>query len=181
MPHYVRSQDAPDTELFCFAVKHDYPSTLDGDATDRPDTGFSPISRWLAWAVDYDDFVSNPDAVGYIARCQIPRGTIADKCYARVDTLFAAAGGAADIDIGDETDPNGWGDAFNWTAAALFFDTSAAYNTGDASAGVSGPQLYAAGDTIDIIWQNATAPTAGYVILFLRCISYHEIANAEWN
>lgn len=182
MPHYVRSEYAPDTELFCFSVKHDYPSTQDGDAIDRPDTGFSPISRWLAWAVDFDDFVSNPDAVGYIARCQIPRGTIGMQCFARVDTAFAAAGGAADIDIGDGTVTDGWMNGNDWQNTGLHRDANAVYNdlTSDAAAGATGYQLYATGDTLDILWKNATAPTAGYAIVFLRTVSYHEPANTEW-
>lgn len=180
--HYVRVEHAPDTELFCFAVKHDYPSTIDGDATDRPDTGFSPISRWLAWAVDFDDFVSNPDAVGYIARLQIPRGTIGIQCFARVDTAFAAAGGAADIDIGDGAQTDGWMDGEDWQNTGLHRDADALYNNyaSDAAAGATGFQLYAAGDTLDILWKNATAPTAGYAIVFLNTVSYHEVADAEW-
>jgi hypothetical protein len=180
--HYVSSELAPDTELFCFAVKHDYTCTIDGDATSTPDSGFSPISRWLAWAVDYDDFVSNPDAVGYIARCQVPRGAIVDKCYIRVDTAFAHATPAASMTVGDGNDPDGFWPAAAGTfaSAGLKYDDDAPYNTGDASAGVSGPQYYSSGDTVDVIWPNATAPTAGYLVLFIRTISYNEAANAEW-
>lgn len=179
--HYVSSELAPDTELFCFAVKHDYTCTIDGDAATTPDSGFSPISRWLAWAVDYDDFVSNPDAVGYIARLQIPRGTIGMQCFARLDTAFSATG-KADIDIGDGNVSDGWMDGANWGTAGLFRDANAVYNNlaTDPNAGVAGWQQYAAGDTLDILWKNATAPVAGYVIVFLRTVSYNEAANAEW-
>jgi hypothetical protein len=182
-PTYARSSDASDTVLFTFRVVHDYRATIDGDITDSPMTGKSPISRWLAWAVDYDDFVSNPDAIGYVARCQIPRGTIAMEFFARIDTAFAHATPGADIDIGDGNDPDGWGDSDDWTSAnTIVRDANAAYNNqaSDPSAGVAGWQYYRTGDTLDIKWNNATAPTAGKAVVFLKCVSYNEAPNAEW-
>ena len=182
-PIYVRSHDAPDTVLMTFRVVHDARAQIDGDQSDSPLTGASPISRWLAWAVDYDDFVSNPNAVGYIARCQIPRGTIALECLARVDTGFTDAGVAADIDIGDENDTDGWGDSDDWSSAnTIHADKSAAYNNpaSDPAAGTAGYQYYRTGDTLDILWKNATAPTAGYAVVFLKTISYNEASGAEW-
>lgn len=183
-PIYVRSKEAPDTVLFTFRVVHDYRGIIEGDITDSPLTGKSPISRWLAWAVDYDDFVSHPDQVGYVARCQIPRGTIAIQCVTRVDTAFLAATPGADIDIGDGNDPNGWADSLDWSTSAgvIMADANAAYNdpTSDPAAGSAGIQYYSTGDTLDVNWNNATAPTAGRAIVFLKCISYHEELNTEW-
>jgi len=168
-----------------FRVVHDYRAILDGDLTDSvQSTGKSPISRWLAWAIEHDEFVSDPDKIGYVARCQIPRGTIALRVMTRVDTAFLAATPGADIDIGDDNIANGWADSLDWSTAAgvIMADQDAVYNdpTTDPNAGVAGAQYYETGDTIDINWNNATAPTAGKAIVFLLCISYHEDLNAEW-
>jgi len=183
-PIYVRSHDAPDTVLMTFRVVHDARATIDGDITDSDLTGASPISRWLAWAVDYDDFVSDPDKVGYHARCQIPRGTIAIQCVTRVDTIFTAETPAKDIDIGDDNVANGWADSLDcFTAATVIMaDADAVYNdpTSDPSAGATGIQYYPTGDTLDINWNHATAPAAGRALVFLKCISYHEDINEEW-
>lgn len=179
---YARSNDIENTTYMTFRVIHsDRGGSDDAAGIVDTDSGKSPVARWLTWALDYDDFVSNPTgATGYVAKCQVPRGTIALKLLARLEEVFAGAG-KTDIDIGDGDNTDGWADAFNWgTTTGLYYDENAAYNTGDASAGVAGPQYYSGADTIDVLWGNATAPTQGKVVIFLEVISYHEDVGAEW-
>lgn len=181
---YVSSRQAPDTVLMTFRVIHGQRAVIDGDPADDPETGRSPVSRWLAWAFDYDDFISNPDEVGYHCKLIIPRGTIAVECAARVDLAFLAATPGADIDIGDDLVVNGWADSLDWSTAASVVtrDADAVYNNfaTDPTKGTAGWQYYEEGDTLDVNWNNATAPTAGRAIVFLKCISYHEDIGAEW-
>lgn len=176
---YVSSRSAPDTVLMTFRVVHGQRAVIDGDAADDAETGRSPISRWLAWAFDYDDFVSNPDGVGYMVRLIIPRGTIGMQVFARVDTAF---NGTVAIDIGDGNDTDGWADDFSFENTGIHRDANAAYNNlaTDPTAGTAGWQYYSSGDTLDVWWRNATAPAAGQAIVFMRTVSYHEDANAEW-
>lgn len=181
---YARSNDIENTTYMTFRVIHsDRGGSDDAAGTVDADSGKSPVARWLTWALDHDDFVSNPTgATGHMAKCQVPRGTIALKLLARLDEVFDDEAEADDIDIGDGNDTDGWADSLNWITdgVGLYYDADAAYNTGDASAGVSGPQYYSGADTIDVLWKNATAPTQGKVVIFLQVISYHENVGAEW-
>ncbi|NIV30469.1 MAG: hypothetical protein GWN58_13520, partial [Anaerolineae bacterium] len=61
----------------------------------------------------------------------MPRGTIGMQLFARVDTAFAAAGAAADIDIGDENDTDGWMDGEDFTGTGVHRDADTAYNDYD--------------------------------------------------
>jgi len=180
---YVSSRDAPDTALMTFRVVHGQRAVIDGDVTGDAETGRSPVSRWLAWAFDYDDFVSSPGTTRGICKLIIPRGTIALEVLARVDTAWEDATIAADVDIGDGSQVNGWADSLDWsTAGVITADMDALYNDYDAdpSAGATGYQYYEDGDTLDVNWNSVTLPTAGRAIVFMKCISYHEDLNAEW-
>lgn len=182
---YVSSRSTgPDTVLMQFKVVRDQRAVIDGDVGDAQDTGRSPISRWIAWALDYDDFISYPGTTTCIARLQIPRGTIGMKVLTRVETAWTNATIAADIDLGDALQPTGWGDSDDWsTAGVVISDCDAVYNdyeNADPAKGATSYQYYVSGDTLDVIWNSVTAPTAGRSIVFLKCISYHEDLNAEW-
>ncbi len=178
---YARSRDNPNTQYFQFKPVREAKGGLNSESLVDADTGESPISRWLAFEFDYDDFVSNPDAVGNVVRCQVPLNSIVMEALVRVDEVFVGTG-HDDIDIGDGNDTAGWADAFDFSATGIYRDANAAYNdpTSDPSDGTAGYQFYDSGDTIDILFKNATAPTAGKAILFLRTISYHEDLEAEW-
>jgi hypothetical protein len=172
---YVRSQKAPDTFYQSFKAvrsQRDAP----GDLTVRDeDTGRSPVSRWLSWAFDYADFVSNTTGyTGHWVLCQVPRGTMALRAVARVDVAFVGTGNN-DIDIGDGNDLDGWLDGADFSSTGLKTVTKGAYNWITAGTGV----FYADGDQIEVGFKNATAPTAGEAILFVECISYHEDLSAE--
>lgn len=179
---YVSSREAPDTVLMQFRVARDQRATIDGDQGDAPDTGRSPISRWLAWAFDYDDFISNPGTTRCIARLQIPRGTIGMQVFARVEIAWTDATVAADVDIGDGNVVNGWADSVDWsTVGVITRDADAVYNNlaTDPTQGTEGWQYYVNGDTLDVNWNSVTLPTAGRAIVFMRCVSYHEDLDAE--
>lgn len=175
---YARKQSAPDTWYETFkAVKHSSRDGLNSASTVDNDTGQSPISRWLAYALDYSDFASNPAATGYIARCQIPRGTIALRCAVRVDVLFdGSASTEADVDIGDGNNSAGWIDSADFSGTGLVVGPSGAYQWDTDGTGA----FYEDGDTLDISHKSTTAPTAGEAVIFLEVISYHEDLSAEW-
>jgi len=179
---YARSKDAPDTVYMHFKVIHSARATIDGDLDNDVDIGKSPVARYLTYALSFEDFVSRPAAVGWRARCLVPRGSIIDGCFVRVDVGFLANAPAIAIDIGDENDPNGWGDNMDFTGAGILQeDVSAAYMAyADPNPGVAGRQYYPDGMPIDVIWPNAVAPTQGEALVFLRTVSYHEVLGAEW-
>jgi hypothetical protein len=179
---YIRESNAPDTQFVSFRPVREQKAGLGADGAVDDVTGKSVISRWFGFAVDHDDFVSNPDATGYIAKCPIPRGTTVIEVAARVDTAFEAAGPAGDIDIGDGNDSDGWADGLDFSSSAILRDADAAYNdpTADPSDGSAGWQWYEDGDTLDVLWKNGTAPTAGEAVIMFKTFSYHEAAGAEW-
>jgi len=172
VPH-ARSEDHPSTEYFQFEPKREQKAGLNSGSEVDANPGFSPIGRWLAFAFDYDDFASNPDLSGYKATVQVPRDTIALRAYARIDEAFD---NASSVNIGDDSDPNGWANAIDITGTGLKFDPDAAYMPN----GTTGAKYYEDGDTIDIETGTGTAPTQGKGILFVEVISYHEDAEAEW-
>jgi hypothetical protein len=175
---YVRKTDAPDTYLETFkAVKHSSRDGLGSGAITDNDTGKSPISRWLSFAFQYSDFVSNDTgATGHKVKCQIPRGTMALLAVARVDTAFVGTGNN-DIDVGDGSTTDGWMNGMDFSSTGLKVDPDGAYQI-TKSDGTGA--FYPDGDTVDVLFKNATAPTAGEAILFLQVISYHEDLSREW-
>lgn len=172
IPH-VRSKDHPSTLYLQFEPKREMKEGLNSEGTVDLNPGFSPISRWLTAAFDYDDFTSNPDATGYEVKAQLPSGSIALRVLARVDEVFDNVTTPA---IGDDDDPNGWNEAAALDSTGLKIDPNAAFMPG----GATGGKYYEDGDTIDIQTNNATAPTQGMGVLFVEVISYHEAAEAEW-
>lgn len=178
---YARKRDNPDTQYFQFKPVREAKGGLNSASAVDADTGESPISRWLAFEFDHEDFISNPDQVGNIVRCQLPINSIVMECVVRVDEIFAGTG-HDDIDIGDGNDTDGWADGLDFSATGVYRDADAAYNdpTSDPTDGSAGYQFYDSGDTVDVLFKNATAPTAGEAILFLKIISYHEELSAEW-
>jgi hypothetical protein len=179
--NYARKSKQPDTQYFQFKDVREAKAGLNSGATYDADTGASPVARWLAFAFDYDDFVSNPDATGYVVRCQLPMYTIVMEALVRVDTAWTADG-KDDIDIGDGNAAAGWADGIDFTSTGIQADRDAVYNDYDADPadGSAGYQFYDTGDTIDVLWKNAVAPAAGEAILFLKTLSYHEALSAEW-
>lgn len=181
MANYARKSKQPDTQYFQFKDVREAKAGLNSSSAIDADTGASPVTRWLTFTFDYDDFVSNPDATGHIVRCQLPLYTIVQEAFARVDTAFSDTGGD-DIDVGDGNDPDGWADALDFSSTGIKRDADAAFNNQavdpvDTSAGW---QFYDSADTIDVLFKNATAPTVGEAILFLKTISYNEALSAEW-
>jgi hypothetical protein len=172
IPH-ARKNDHPATLYLQFEPKRDQKEGLNSAATTDPNPGFSPVTRWLCFAFDYADFASNPDLTGYKATVLMPRDTIALRAVVRVDTAFD---NASSVNVGDDTDPNGWANALDLESTGAKFDPDAAYQPGGTTGGV----YYADGDTVDIETATGTAPTAGQGLLFIEVISYHEDANAEW-
>jgi len=141
-----------------------------------PDSGYSPMTRWLAKAFDYSDFVSSPQGrTGHVAQLPIPRGSIVLRCVTRVDTAFVGTGNT-DIDIGDPDDQDGWADGISFATTGVKIDGDADYNWHADGTGV----FYDTGGTVQVLFQNATAPTAGEAIVFLEIISYHEDLSKEW-
>lgn len=172
----VYKSNAPDTAYSEFKIQREQRHGKNSGSAYDPDSGYSPVSRWLAKAFTYDDFVSHPTgSTGHVAQLQIPRGTIALRCVARVDTLFADTGADA-IDIGDGNDLDGWGVELDFSSTGVKYDPDAVYNP-DGSTGFA---YYENGDTIEVHFKNATAPTAGQAIVFVEVISYHEDLNEEW-
>ncbi len=180
MARYARSSKAPDTQYFQFKIIREQKGG-EVDGVYDHDIGYSPISRWLAFVLDYEDFISNPNATGHMIQCQIPVGTIIKDCIVRVDKIFSSTG-SDDIDIGDTDQTDGWADGLDFTSTGLKHDTNAAYTDKDADPNpdVAGMQLYMDGDTVDVLFKNGTPPVAGRAILFLETISYHEKYEAEW-
>lgn len=174
---YARKSRAPDTQYFGFKpVKHSSRDGLNSASTVDADTGYSPISRWLAYAFDYADFTSNDQgATGHEVDCLLPVQSIVMRVVARVDTAFVGTGNN-DIDIGDDVDADGWGDGLDFSTTGAKYDPDAAFN----SAGATGFKHYATLDSIDVHFKNATAPTAGAAILFVEVISYHEAYEEEF-
>jgi len=178
----VFKSNAPPTAYSEFEIQREQRHGYNSGATYDPDSGYSPVSRWLAKAFDYSDFVSNPSgAEGYVMQAQVPRGTIMLQCLVRVDTLFA--GGEPDnVDVGTGGTPganpgDAWGDGLDFTSTGVKYDPDADNNPG----GTVGFAYYENGDTVDVYWWNGTdPPTAGQAILFMKLISYHEDLNAEW-
>lgn len=171
----ARAHRDPNTHFFTFKpVKHSNRDGLYGDDPVDADTGMSPLSRWLTWSFAHSDFESNPETVGYMVRAMTPPNTLALRLVARVDTGFVGTGND-DIDVGDANDPDGWGDGLDFSTTGGKSDPDAVYNP----AGTTGIVFYETPDTIDVLFKNATAPTAGAAKIFLEVISYHESLNEE--
>lgn len=180
---FARKSAAPDTTYVTFKQvfgQREY--TVDG--VDDADTGKSPISRWLAYAIDYSDFVSSATGTPVEATCLIPRGTLIIDCYVRVDTAFAGGTSTA-VDVGDSNDADGWAVNLDLTTATTTTsiwerDPDAAYTNkaSDVAQGTSGAQFYRDGGVVRVTM--ASFPTAGEMILFLETISYHEDQSKEW-
>lgn len=177
----VYKSSAPPTAYSEFEIQREQRHGQNSGSTHDPDSGYSPVSRWISKAFTYEDFTSNSSgATGHMVQMQIPRGTVMLRCVARVDTLFADTG-ADDIDIGTGGSPgsgpgDAWGDGLDFSSTGVKYDPDADNNPG----GSTGFAYYENGDTIDVYWQNATAPTAGQAIVFMEVISYHEDLNKEW-
>lgn len=168
-----RSEKGADTQYFSFKIVRDQRSGLGTGAVVAEDVGYSPITRWLAYAVNYDDAVSG---AAITARAGIPAGTIVlEGGLVRVDQAW----GALTLNIGDGTDADGWGVGVDIsTAGVLLWDRDAAYNTGDPVAGTSGPQYYQNGG--ELILTFSANPAAGRAVVFLKTLSYNEPLGGEW-
>jgi hypothetical protein len=189
--YHVRQKRAPDTEYMTFKTIHSARSVvMDGDLSTDADIGYSPVSRWLGFAIQYSDITSNDAGDAQIINLSIPRGTLLMDCYVRVDTAWTSEG-AADIDIGDSNIVNGYADALDWSAAvgttpvwhrdadAVYIDIDAA----DIVQGTTGAQYYPNGGTVLVTFNTAfvaTVPTAGRAVVFLKTISYNEPQGSEW-
>ena len=175
----VYQSKAPDTAYSEFAGKREQKVGLNAAGSYDVNSGYSPTSRWLPYAFQYSDFVSNVDAPGCsICRFPIARYTLVTRAAVRVDTAFDNAS-ACDIGTGGTPDAppgDGWGEDLNLESPGIFYDPNSDYNPG----GSDGMQIYTSGDTIDILTDDNTPPTAGQGILFLEVISYNEVYNEEW-
>jgi hypothetical protein len=175
----VRKSKKDPTQYAAFEIKREQVEGLTGEGTKSAYTGRSPLTRWIARAFDYDDFVSNVDATGWVVKNPLPPNSLVLRAIMRVETAFEASGPAADVDVGHGGTPganpgDGWGDGLDLTSTGAVCDPDSDFNP----AGANGPRFYDE-DTVDVYWQNATAPTAGEAILFLEVISYHEDLGEE--
>lgn len=170
----ARNEDHPSTQYLQFEPKREMREGLNSASATDVNPGFSPISRWMMVAFDYDDFASNPDVVdSYKASFIVPTDTIALRCVLRIDEAFD---NASDVNVGDDSTADGWMDGMDLESTGGKFDPDGDYQPG----GSTGGCYYEDGDTIDIETASGTAPTAGKGLLALEVISYHEDAEAEW-
>ena len=187
---HVRQERAPDTEYMTFKRVHSARSvTMDGDLSTDTDLGYSPVTRWFSYAIQYSDIESNSAGDAHVINLSIPRGTLLKDCYVRVDTAWTSEG-ADDIDIGDSNIANGFADALNWSASVgttpvWHHDTSVAYllATNDIAQATTGAQYYPNGGAVVVTFNTAftsSVPTAGRAIVFLETISYNEPQGSEW-
>ena len=184
---FARGNAASNTAYFMFQNLKSVRSGLGSGAEVDANTGKSPITRWIACALSWDDAVSNADDNTLLEfHIRVPEGSIILDCMLRLDEEFDGTD-TNDVDIGDSDDADGYADGLDLTTSAatvaiLMRDASAAYieRTTDAVKGTSGPQYYPAGGRIIVgIATNTTAMTQGEAVLFLRTISYCEPALAE--
>lgn len=183
-PH-ARGERAPGTKYMTFQQVYSKRSTYMGDAVTDVDTGASPVTRWLTYALSYADFASNSGGTADVLNCLVPRGSMVFDSFLRLDTAFAG-NGAADVDIGDSNQANGYQDGLDLstdpsTTPLWFRDANALYidKTSDITAGSAGAQYYVDGGAV-VVKISTAPPTAGYAILFLATISYCEPQNSEW-
>jgi hypothetical protein len=190
MAHHVRQNRAPDTSYMTFRQIHSRRSVAQhGDLVTDSDIGESPVTRWIAYAIDYDDITSNAAADAHVINLTVPRGTVVRDAMVRVDLAWTSES-ADDVDIGDSNDPDGYADGLNLstsvgTTPVWHRDASAAYinKASDISAGVSGAQYYVSGGAVVVTFKTAfvsSPPTAGRAIVFLEVISYNEPQSSEW-
>jgi hypothetical protein len=168
-----------------FKKVHSKRAVLDGDATTEVDSGASPITRWLAYAFDYADRVSNSGETAWIINCLVPRGSLIMDAMVRLDQAFDGTA-ANSVEIGDANQASGYAAAIDLTqdpgttpiwirdANAVYVDT-----TNDISAGSTGAQYYKEGGVV-IVVLSTTVPTQGRALLFLETPSYNEPQNSEW-
>lgn len=182
---FARKVRATDTHYMQFKKVHSKRATLDGDAVTDVDTGASPVTRWLAFAFDYADRVSNSEGTSWVVNCLVPRGSIITDCMVRIDRVFDGTT-ANSVEIGDSNQASGWAANLDFTAdpgtTPLWYrDADAVYTdkTNDISAGATGAQYYEEGGVV-VILLCTTVPTTGRGILFLATISYNEPQNSEW-
>lgn len=184
---FARSKKETNTTYLQFQPLKSIRSGLGSGEDVDANTGQSPITRWLAYALSWDDAVSNTaDPTLTEFHLQVPRGSIVLDCLVRLDEEFDGTD-TNDVDIGDSDDPNGYADGLDLTTSAatvpiVFRDASAAYieRTTDAVKGTSGPQYYPSGGRVIVgIATNTTDMTQGEAIVFLKTISYCEPALAE--
>jgi hypothetical protein len=182
---FARSKSAPDTYYATFKQVRAQRATADGDAVSDVDTGRSPISRWLTYAFQYSDKVSNAAGSAWVVKCLVPRGSIVLDALVRLDEAFNGTG-ADSVEIGDSDQASGYAAAIDLTTSVangpvIFRDANAVYvnKASDASAGSTGPQYYEDGGVVEIELAT-TLPTQGKALLFLHTISYNEDQAAEW-
>jgi hypothetical protein len=161
-------------------------SSLDGDATTDRDTGKSPVTRWLSYAFDHADVVSNAGGTAWVVNCLVPRGSIIYDALIRLDEAFDGTD-ADSVEVGDSNQASGWAAAIDLTqdpgtTPILIRDADAVYTdrTSDASAGATGPQYYKDGGAVIVTLCTGDPPTQGKAILLLRTISYNEPPESEW-
>jgi len=184
---HARGRREPNTAYMTFKQIHSQRSaTLDGDPSTDVDLGRSPVTRWLAYAFDFDDGGSNTDG-RYTYSFLVPRGTIVMDAIVRLDTEWDGSG--SDINIGDSNQASGYHDAVDLTSAVtttpiLKRDANAVYidiDAADIVAGTTGYQIYYNGGTVlAVAVGDPTTMTQGQAILFLKTLSYHEPLNSEW-
>lgn len=158
----VSSTKAPGTYLGTFEPQREQRVGEDGNYDQH--LGRSPLSRWIAFAFDYEDF--ELEGSNYVVKHQLPQRCIATRALLRVDAGFT---GITAANIGDDNDPDGWF-ASQTLAGAGVFRAAGAYNT--AGFAYDGGQI--------VVDAGAAAPTVGQGIVFVEVISYNEALGAEW-
>jgi len=182
---YASRKRGRDTAYMQFAKVRSQRHTLDGDAATDADTGASPVTRWLTYAFDYEDRVSNSGGTEWIVNCLVPRGALVFDAMLRLDEEFDGTG-ANSVEIGDANQASGYAAAIDLTAVPgntplWYRDADAVYvnKASDIAAGATGPQYYQEGGVV-IVQLATTLPTQGRAILFLATISYNEPQDSEW-
>lgn len=181
----ARGDRAQSTAYFQFEEVRQARSTLWGDQTTDVNTGASPVTRWLAYAMDYADRVSNTAGTAWVIQCLVPEGSFVYDCVVRLDQAFDGTG-ANSVEIGDSNQASGWAAAQDLTqdpgtTPIWIRDNDAVYTNraSDISQGATGGQYYQNGGVVEVVLAT-TLPTQGRAVLFLRTISYNEPQNSEW-
>lgn len=146
----LNSNVLPSTAYFAFEETRD------------PETGMSPISRWIGWAFDYLDQTLS------VVPIHIPPGSRVIDVRLEIDTAWT---GTTAVTVGDGSAADGW------IATGVITPTTAGDFGGDydASIRVKG-KIYQTGDTLDITFTGVA--TAGTAKVFMQVISYHEAITA---
>ena len=167
--HYARSNKALGTAYIGSVPVREEKSGFGVGDYDMMVAGV-PVAQTMALAFDYDSFDGGTDITFYL-----PANTIVTRALLRVDEAFDAG---LTITFGDSSDADGWLATVSAASTGLY-GGNGVYNSGAASPGLSGPQMYSGTDVLTLT--ASAAPTQGKAILLLSVLGYNEELGAEWD